>query len=266
MISDSVAEFAENPTVYLPPEPGEERIVDTEFCLTVSPGNHFWSCGLQRIRFEPGRVEEALMRVRAELTKRGRHESVWSIGPSATPSTVLSDLLSLGLVKESETGSEILVCTSEPSPAAGDDSTVEVREVVTLEDHTASVNVGITAFAMPDADAHDERDRVAMTFDAERQSGATARFLALSDGEPVGTGRAWMSDRGLYLGGGATIPEARGRGAMTAIVRAAWDLAMQRGTPALVTFGGSESAPILVRRGFRSIGRMDHLIDLTDRP
>jgi predicted acetyltransferase len=75
------------------------------------------------------------------------------------------------------------------------------------------------------------------------------------------TGERWVSPFGIYLGGGATIPSHRRRGAMRALVGAAWREAVLRGTPTLVTFGGAMSASPLERLGFQAVGRVRHLID-----
>jgi hypothetical protein len=48
---------------------------------------------------------------------------------------------------------------------------------------------------------------------------------------------------------------------MSTLVGAAWDEAVRRGTRALVTHGGTMAAPMLERLGFRSLGRVRHLID-----
>ena len=50
--------------------------------------------------------------------------------------------------------------------------------------------------------------------------------------------------------GGSTAEWARGRGAYRAIVRARWDEAVRRGTPALAVGAGAMSRPILERLGF----------------
>jgi hypothetical protein len=70
-----------------------------------------------------------------------------------------------------------------------------------------------------------------------------------------------LSPLGLYLGGGATIPSDRRRGAMSALVARAWEEAVDRGTPALVTLGGAMAAAGLQRLGFRAVGRVWHLVD-----
>ena len=65
--------------------------------------------------------------------------------------------------------------------------------------------------------------------------------------------------RGLYLAGGATLSGARGRGAYRALVRARWDYAVQRGTPALVVHAQETSRPILEGCGFHVVCTMYEL-------
>ena len=67
------------------------------------------------------------------------------------------------------------------------------------------------------------------------------------------TGRAVYTRAGGYLLGGATAEWARGRGAYRAVVRARWDAAVERGTPALAVGAGSMSRPILERLGFEQV-------------
>ena len=60
----------------------------------------------------------------------------------------------------------------------------------------------------------------------------------------------------------ATAAWARGRGAYRAIVRARWDAAVARGTPALVTHADpATSGPILRRCGFRFVCELRRLED-----
>jgi hypothetical protein len=46
-----------------------------------------------------------------------------------------------------------------------------------------------------------------------------------------------------------------------ALLRARWDEAAARGTPALITQGGSMSRPILERLGFEAVGHVHMLVD-----
>jgi GNAT superfamily N-acetyltransferase len=88
--------------------------------------------------------------------------------------------------------------------------------------------------------------------------------VALLDGEVVSAGTSAPTDHGLLLYGGATVPRARGRGAYRALLRARWDEAVERGTPALITQGGSMSRPILERLGFERVGEVHMLVDEFD--
>src|SRR4029450_2743298 len=133
-------------------------------------------------------------------------------------------------------------------------SPFEVRLVTSFEDHVAAIEVANQGFAFPGEDALDERRRARASFQSERAGGHSVRLLAVDGGRPVAAGRAWFSPLGLYLGGGATIRSDRRRGAMRALVARAWEEAVDRGTPALVTFGGTMAAAGLQRIGFRGVG------------
>jgi hypothetical protein len=250
--------FAEDPSAFVRIGPDEERINMERAVVTFVPGEHFWSTTVARVRFGGDQVASELDRIRSLMRSRGRMAAAWSIGPSATPADVVSELTALGLERESVTGSSILLLTSEPDAGP---SMFDVRLVRTFEDHLAAIEVANEGFGFPPEDATDELRRARDTVESERAGGHTARLLALDGERPVATGRAWFAPQGVYLGGGATIPNHRRRGAMGSLVAATWPEAVRRGTPALVTFGGEMSASLLQRLGFRTVGRLDHLID-----
>jgi GNAT superfamily N-acetyltransferase len=252
--------FAEDPDAFVSLGPDEERIATDRAVVTFSPGDHFWSTKVARARFGDSSVVSDLTDVRALMRSRGRRDAAWSIGPSATPGDLLPQLTALGLARESAAASSILVLTEEPRARA---STFEVRSVETYEDHLAAIAVANEGFAFSAHDAEDERSRARDTFAAER-SGYAMRLLALDGERAVATMRAWFAAQGVYLGGGATIPSARRRGAMSSLVAAAWEDAARRGTPALVTFAGDMSTSPLERLGFRNVGRIERLIDRFD--
>jgi GNAT superfamily N-acetyltransferase len=81
------------------------------------------------------------------------------------------------------------------------------------------------------------------------------------DGDLVSAGTSAPTSHGLLLYGGATLERARGRGAYRALLRARWDEAVARGTPALITQGGTMSRPILERLGFERVGEVHMLLD-----
>ena len=79
-------------------------------------------------------------------------------------------------------------------------------------------------------------------------------MLFRSEERPAATGLAIPSDRGVFLIAGSTAVWARGRGLYRALVRARWDFAVERGTPALVTEAMPDTSyPILTRLGFTEV-------------
>jgi hypothetical protein len=261
-LSGDLRAFAEDPGAFVAIGPGEERILTNRYSVTFTPGEHFWSVSVQRLRFGVGDVAAQVTEIRGLLADRGRNAAAWTVGPSATPDGLLELLVAMGMRSESDEGSLILVL-SEPPQAPS--YPFEVRLVSCYEDHVAAIEVANQSFAFPDEDALDERRRARASFQSERTGGHSVRLLAVDGGRPVAAGRAWFSPLGLYLGGGATIPSERRRGAMGALVARAWEEAVDRGTPALVTLGGAMAAAGLQRIGFRAVGRVWHLVDRIDR-
>ena len=87
-------------------------------------------------------------------------------------------------------------------------------------------------------------------------------YGAWIDGRLAGAGRAYFTPAGVMMAGGATAEWARGRGAYRALVRARWDDAEARGTPALGVHAKETSAPILRRLGFERVLRFRRLQDV----
>lgn len=250
--------FAEDPSAFVRIGPDEDRVTTDRAVVVFTPGAHFWSTTVARVRFQDGDVASELDEVRSLIGARERDSAAWAIGPSATPADVGSALTALGLERESDSGSSILVLTQEP---AGRPSSFDVRSVSTYEDHLSAIEIKNEGFGMAAEDAEDELRRARDSFEAERGGDHTARLLVLDGDRPIASGQAWFAAEGVYLGGGATIPSHRRRGAMSHLVAAAWSEALRRGTPALVTSGGEMSTPPLLRLGFEMVGRIDRLID-----
>jgi predicted acetyltransferase len=77
----------------------------------------------------------------------------------------------------------------------------------------------------------------------------------------VGFARAVFAPFAALLLGGATIPEARGRGVYSSLVHARWREAVERGVPSIVVSAGPMSAPILRKLGFTALGNVRLLRD-----
>ena len=86
-------------------------------------------------------------------------------------------------------------------------------------------------------------------------------FTALIDGRVVGTATAYVGDAGVNLFGGSVAEDARGRGVYRALVQARWELANERGTPALTMQAGRMSKPIAERLGFEFVGQARLYVD-----
>ena len=108
--------------------------------VTFSPGAHFWSTVVTRVRMDAGQVPAGVDEIRRLMRSRGRSAAAWSLGPSATPVDVLDQLVALGFELEGDVGSRILVLEGdariEPAP-------LKIRVVSTLVDHVAAIEVSI---------------------------------------------------------------------------------------------------------------------------
>ena len=192
--------FAEDPQVFVAIGPDQERIMTERFVLTFTPGEHFWSTAVARVRFDEGDVRGGVREVRELVQRRGRRTAAWTIGPSATPLDVVPRLLENGLESESDEGSVMLVMTDAPKARS---TTFQVRRVSTLQEHLAAIEVANEGFAFPEQDAADERRRAPDTFEAERAGGHTIRLLCSTATDP------WRPARGGSHRPGSTWEERR---------------------------------------------------------
>jgi GNAT superfamily N-acetyltransferase len=252
VIAPEILELAENANTYTPLGPDDERIVDDRFVLWMGRGDEpGWNVA-QRFRLRADEVEAARAEIHSTLRAKGRTACTWEVGSHATPPDLADRLLGLGLVPDQPDDHAVgMVLTSPPADAPAD---VEVREARTHDELTASARIAAVAFGMPSpSSAPDE------------VYAGNAVYLAYVDGRPVARASASFSEHGVTLFGGATLPEARGRGAYRALVAARWRDAVERGTPVLVTQAGKMSRPILQRLGFREVCEIRILLDAFDR-
>jgi len=145
-----------------------------------------------------------------------------------------------------------VVCTSPPEPGP---NAVEVRRVEGFEDFATALRIAHTAFGGTVDD--DPKSQYGLW----RGDASQSRYIALVEGRAIASASATFTPHGVVLNAGATLPEARGLGAYRALVRARWDDAVGRGTPALITQAGRMSVPILERLGFFEVARITVLID-----
>lgn len=260
-IPPKLAEYAESPSVFSLWPPEFRRVVTERYCLVLGPSPYF--CEVQRPRLGKA-VGEAVAEVRALVRESKHRNTIWWIGDSATPTDLPRQLRSLGFRTPADRVDELaaLAIASEPEFGPTD---VEVRKVETLAEFAAAREVMWKVFETPPERREADRKHVDEDFRAEQELGSTATFVAHLHGRPVAVGRAAYCDRGGLLFAGSTLPEARRRGAYRALVRARWDEAVRRGTPALVTQAVPSSEPILRRLGFHEVSRLRRLEDPDER-
>jgi hypothetical protein len=245
-------EIAEYPNSFGPLGPKDERIETDRYTLCMGSGRS-WNT-VQRQRLRADQVDDTLAEVRSLLRERGRESTQWEVGSSATPPDLVERLLERGLVRDKEPYAVALVLTTEPPPGP---SGLRARRVETFEEYAAANMVQWEAFEISEAEIEENR-----TLLEDRWSETVNVMHAVwLDGEVVCAGTSAPTEHGLLLYGGATVRRARGRGAYRALLRARWEDAVGRGTPALITQGGSMSRPILERAGFERVGEVHMLRD-----
>jgi GNAT superfamily N-acetyltransferase len=241
-VEPTVAELAENTAAHVLPRPGLETVDQDEFFFEAGR----FRASMQRLRL--GDVEAAVAWARDECARRRVTRCEWWIGWNATPSDLAEQLVALGFVPDDEEATLTGMSIDRAPPVAPN---VEVRQIETLEQHLAALEVDWEVWNLPEAERASRREYEHERFDP---NGTVHHFAAYADGRPVGFGRAIDMDAGVALMGGAVLPEARGRGVYRALVHARWEHAVARGTPLLVVQAGHMSEPVLAGLGFRSHG------------
>jgi hypothetical protein len=261
VIPHAVRRFAEEPDRVLPaPQPPSRRVVDDRFVLFLGPTPYVNF--VSSVRVDEAHVAGLVEEIRAEVGP-DRRRVIWVVGPSCRPVDLRARLEQLGFVPAEKPPFEPVVTAMAlvHPPETGGTDAVEVRPVESYEDFLLSDEIAGSAFG------DDERDRSAFAEAAPERFAAFEarddfiRLLAYLDGEPVATGMAGAGESGLLLAGAGTLPAVRGHGAYRALVRARWDDAVSRGTPALVIMAGVMSRPILERMGFQRVCELSVLLD-----
>jgi GNAT superfamily N-acetyltransferase len=245
----ALLELAENANTYTPLGPTDERDVTGRYVLWMGRADEpSWNVA-QRFRLSDGEIDDVRVEIHARLRAKGRSACTWEVGTHATPGDLVDRLLERGLVDDSTPLAVGMVLTE---PPVGRRPDVEVRPATTPDEKLAAARIAAVAFGMPEPES---------VSDEEDGDNDNVVYVAYVDGEPVARGTASFSAHGVTLFGGATLPEARGRGAYRALVAARWDEAVRRGTPALVTQASPMSRPILARVGFREVCEIRILLD-----
>jgi GNAT superfamily N-acetyltransferase len=204
-------------------------------------------------------ADDALETVRAWFAQRGRERYSWWVSDAAEPRDLVDQLLARGLRPADDPVSAGMVLEREPEGVPG----IEVRKVATFDEALAAMKVGWESFHFTAEEIESATATARKRYDAWKDLDSGDTFIAVVDGEVVGAGGAFYLRSGVYLAAGNVAEHARGRGVYRALVRARWDEAVRRGTPALVVQAGKMSRPILERLGFERRCDAHLLIDST---
>jgi GNAT superfamily N-acetyltransferase len=217
-----------------------QRIETARWLLTVGASEAV----LAGLRFEPGEATVVLAEIRRRAPER-------TLVLSTERADLAQAFRTLGF---GDPGPPIApTCTAlaidHAPPPAGD---IDVRRIETYEDFLLGLEIEDAVFG------YSRRSQAQEIFE-RRRSRPGGEWLAFCDGRAVAYGNAVAGPVGLYLAGGGTLPNARGRGAYRALVRARWDHAVELGTPALVVHAQEASRPILEGLGFETVATIHEL-------
>lgn len=226
-------------------------VVQTPRFVVVAGADGVWA-SVQGVRLHDGEAPDAVAEVREILAPVGTRVVSWWLSDRATPEDVEEQLLDAGLqLLADDYLLDGLLTTTPPPPGPPD---VEVRPAATAEEWAVLRELQDSIFDNP-PERRPKREQLLGEF------GRTNAMLfgAWLDGELVGAGAATPSSRGMLLWGGSVRDDARGRGCYRALVRARWDDAVQRGTPALTVSANNQSGPALRKLGFERVLRFRRL-------
>jgi GNAT superfamily N-acetyltransferase len=263
-VSDPVRRAALWPSSDLPDPPAGhpyEQIRREGFTVGVMKGMSFGSVYPEALPADG--VEAAREEARSLLAGRGMSRAAWFVPEACTPAGLVERLLGDGMVPFEQPPLEprfAAMALHEPPPAGP--AGVEARPVLDFAEFRAGSRVADDAFQMSEQDrqAFEAKQRVLWDLQSSGRSPYRS-FVALVDGEVVGSAGAIFGANAVYLAGGSTRSDMRGQGVYRALVRARWDVAAESGTPALTVSAGSMSRPILERLGFTIVGWADCLLD-----
>lgn len=135
---------------------------------------------------------------------------------------------------------------------------VRIGVVNEWEEYAATGDVTREVFGLPEIPEEERRQRFE-EYLAARDLGLS--LYAAIDGRIVASCYAAFGAAGVNLFGASVAPEARGQGVYRSLVLARWDLAVERGTPALTVQAGRMSRPICERMGFAFVEGVRVFVD-----
>lgn len=213
-------------------------------------------------RIRPTQLRGTVREVRQRLRHEGRGGAVWFVPEAAEPADLAMQLRGLGLTPNDRPPFEpryASMVAVDPPPRGPAD--IEVQRVRTFDEYLAAQRVAAEAFGMDDELTRALEARATRLWPFQSEHAERAALIATIDGEVVGFADAALGRNAVYLRGSGTHPDYRGRGVYRSLVRARWELAVARRTPALTVGAGALSRRILEGLGFSLVGWDDCLRD-----
>lgn len=230
---------------------GLEIVDRADLVMWTRPGPTKWMSSVRVTRWDPTEADAQIQEVLVFFRERVR-PFVWFVTPSSAPSDLADRLTQAGLQLEQRT--RLLVAEL---PVAG----LRRNEDVTIVDcRTAEETEARLRFAWPDWS-----DEVIRAETADRLRSLALygdRFgglLAYQGDTPVADAnwRDSTDGRAIYLTGGGTRPEHRGKGIYQTLTAQRLTSAARRGCRyAVIQARVDTSMPILLRRGFQDVGEV----------
>jgi GNAT superfamily N-acetyltransferase len=205
-----------------------------------------------RPRLSEADADRRIDEIRAWFAAQGRARFCWAVGAHATPGDLAERLVARGAVPDPDEPISTPMVLDSPPPAKIRPGIV-VRRVETFDDFRKALVVSHDAWGEDDEFRLAELRNARTKWAGLEGSDEHWTYLALHDGVAVGYGTLARLDAPAFLLGNAgVVPEARGLGVYSALIRARWDDAVHRGAKALVINAGDMSMPLLARFGLRS--------------
>jgi hypothetical protein len=255
-IPEPVRRLALHPFRELPLAPGVQRIERAGVVTSINA----WPMAqiVEPVGAGPGDLAAAVEATRELAREHRKRVLAWWI--AREHDHLAPGLVELGLVHKDTPGFEAVENSMAllSRPAGAPVEGVEVRPTASFEEYKAAGEIPRIVFGLPEISEAELRDRYA-EFTSPESSGV--QFMAFVDGRVVACAFAALAVAGVNLLGGAVLPEARGSGVYRALTLARWELAVERGTPALTVQAGRMSMPILERLGFEHVGAVRLFVD-----
>lgn len=246
-----LAELAEDPDVTVPPPEGSQRFIDDRSCVVIGPERRWASVSHLRLPRRPDELHRSVVEILDRVA--GITPVTWSVGSSATPADLPSELGRLGLRAPNPPLDPVCAAMTLGHEPASVVDAVRVRRVATLEEHRLGLEIMLAAAHWTDRAATEARTLAEETYGRRTRRGGL-QWLAWHRDKAVAWAMADLSPAGLFLAGGATLPGARGIGCYRALVRARWDESVRLGLGGLAVQAQHDtSGPILRRLGFTEV-------------